>query len=72
MSASGGNLQLGADMQRDLGRVEKDEVADFVIGDAPELGPGAERSDRRLPAGGEYPALAKAGDVGELSSKNGR
>ncbi len=51
-------------MQGDLGWVEKDEVADFVVWDAPELGPGAERSDRRLLAGGEYPALAKAGDVG--------
>jgi hypothetical protein len=27
-----------------------------VIGDAPELGPGAERSDRRFFAGGKYPA----------------
>jgi hypothetical protein len=71
-SASGGNLQLRADMQGDLGWVEKNEVADFVIGDAPELGPRAERSDRRPLAGGKYPALAKADDVGELTFKNGR
>jgi len=51
-------------MQGNLGRVEKDEVADFVVGDAPELGPGAERADRRLFAGGKYPALAQTGDVG--------
>ena len=44
-SASGGNLQLRADMQGDLGGVEKNEMADFVVGDAPKLGPRAERAD---------------------------
>jgi hypothetical protein len=61
-----------ADMIGNLGRVIIDEMADFVMGDATELCPGAEGADRWLFAGGKYAALAKADDVGKLTFKNGR
>ena len=57
---------------RDFDGIVIDEMADFVVGDAPEFGPGAESPYRRLLADGKYPALAEAGDVGKLTFKNGR
>lgn len=69
---AGGHLVPGSDANGDFDGVEVDEVADLVVGDAPELCPGAESPDRRLLADGKYPALAEAGDVGKLTFKNGR
>lgn len=56
----------------DLSGVVIDEMADLVMRNATKFRPGAKRADRRLFAGREYPALAKAGDVGKLTFKNGR
>jgi hypothetical protein len=66
--SSGGDFQFMADMIGNLSGVVIDEMADFVVRDATELRPGAKRADRRLFAGGEYTALAQAGDIRKLIS----
>ena len=56
-------------MQGDLGRIEINEVADAVVGDATELGPVAQSANRRLATLREKPAGAEAGDVCEVGER---
>lgn len=60
------NLELSADMNRDLGRIVVYKVADAVMRDAAELGPLAESANRRLAISRENAAGAETDDVGEL------
>lgn len=66
------HFQFCADMDGNLGGVVINEVPDAMMRDAPELGPFPQRPDRRLFACREYPAQAKAGDVGKLVFDQGR
>jgi hypothetical protein len=68
-STAGGHLQLGANVQGDLGWIEINEVADAVVGDAAEFGPIAQGANRRLATLREKPAGAEAGDVGEVGER---
>ncbi len=61
-----GDFKLRADVRRDLSGIEVNEAADFVVRDATELRPVAQRADRRLFAGRKNTASAKADDVDEL------
>ena len=54
-------------MKRDLGRVVVDEMPDTMMRYPAEFRPIAKGADGRLLARGEYPALAQADDVCELS-----
>jgi len=66
-----GNLELRADVNRDLGGVEVDEMADFVVGDAAQLRPLAQGPNRRLLTGGKNTAGPKTDDVDELTGDGG-
>ena len=54
-------------MNRDLGGVEVDEMADFVVGDAAQLRPLAQGPNRGFFAGGKNTAGPKTDDVDELA-----
>ena len=53
-------------MERNLGRIIINEVADAVMRNAAEFRPFSQGADGGLFTGGENPAGAKADDVGEL------
>ena len=53
-------------MQRNLGRIIINEVADAVVRDAAEFGPFAQGADGGFTTGGENTTGAKTDDVGEL------
>ncbi len=61
-----GDFQFGADVQRNLGRIIINEMADAVVGDAAKFGPFAQGADGGFTTGGENTAGAKTDDVGEL------
>ncbi len=63
---SGGDFEFGADMERNLGWIIIDEVANAVMRNAAEFGPFAQGADGGLATGGENATGAKADDVGEL------
>ena len=61
-----GDFHFGADVQRNLGRIIINEVADAVMRDAAEFGPFAQGADGGFTTGGENTTGAKTDDVGEL------
>ena len=67
-SAPGRHLQFRPDVNRNLDAIIVDEMADLEGRDAPELGPRAERADRRFFVFREDPALAQAEGLGLLSA----
>ena len=54
-------------MDRDLGGIVVNKMADFVMRNAPELRPCPQRADRRFLADGKNPALAQSNNIGELT-----
>ena len=69
--ATGRHLQLGADVNRDFGRIVVNEMPDAVVRDAPEFRPIAQRADRRLLARGKNATQAQADDVSQLILRSG-
>lgn len=54
-------------MKCHLGRIKINEVADTVVGDAPELGPFAQGADRGFVVLGKDTGDTEANDVGEVA-----
>jgi len=69
--APGRYLQLGANVNRDFGRIVVNEMPDAVVRNAPEFCPVAKRADRRLLALRKNTAQTQADDVSKLTLANG-
>ena len=63
---SGRDFKFGANVVRNLRRVEIHQPPDLVIRNAPELGPFAQGPNRGFSTGGKNPTGTQTDDVGEL------
>ena len=63
------NSEFRSDVQGNVNRIIVHEVSDFVVRDAPQLGPFAQGADGRLVSFGKYAACSQPNDVREAMSE---